>query len=55
MNLRTHARKCRKDCLHPRGWTPYALGGAVVAVLLATTACEPGGLGEARGDKGTET
>ncbi|MFE7109213.1 hypothetical protein ACFU98_00535 [Streptomyces sp. NPDC057575] len=40
MNLRTHARKGR---LHPRGWRSYALGGAAVAVLLASTACEPGG------------
>ncbi|MFE9093262.1 DUF4232 domain-containing protein [Streptomyces sp. NPDC007264] len=27
----------------PRGWRACALGAAAVAVLLATTACEPGG------------
>ncbi|MCX5111354.1 DUF4232 domain-containing protein [Streptomyces sp. NBC_00378] len=52
MNLRTHARKGRKDRLHPRGWRSYALGGAVVAVLLASTACEPGGDDGSDGSKG---
>lgn len=41
-------------CRHrksPRGWKPYVVGAAVVAALLASTACEPGAADGS--DKGT--
>ncbi|MFD3537309.1 DUF4232 domain-containing protein [Streptomyces sp. NPDC058664] len=32
----------------PRGWRPYAVGAAVVAALLASTACQSGATGSAK-------
>ncbi|MFD3571837.1 DUF4232 domain-containing protein [Streptomyces sp. NPDC058667] len=36
--MNTHVRQDRQS---PRGWKPYAVGAAVVAALLASTACRP--------------
>ncbi|MFF8610499.1 DUF4232 domain-containing protein [Streptomyces sp. NPDC015346] len=46
--MNTPACQHRKS---PRGWKPYAVGAAVVAALLASTACEPAASDGADGAK----